>query len=183
MFCEAFKLYNSKCPKDRPPGALYLTPLTTWREDVWYFKTPLSHNALSKVVGSLMKDAGYEGHYTNHSARVTCASRLFDGEVDEQLIMARTNHASTDGVRPYKRVSTKLQELTYDVLNSSTDNGPSAKRIKCTEMIKMSLKEETKENPIPGTCISGGTNITIDNKHVSSMDYKHQSINLLFACN
>ena len=147
-----FKLYNSKCPKDCPPGALYLIPLRKWREDVWYSKTPLGHNALSKVVGSLMKDAGYEGHYTNHSARVTCASDLFDAEVDEQLIMARTNHASTDGVRAYKRASTKLQELTSDVLNSSTHNGPSAKRIKCTEMIKMSSKEETKENPIPISC-------------------------------
>ena len=54
---------------------------------MWYSKVPLGHNLLSKVVGTLMKDAGYEGHYTNHSARVTCASYLFDAEVDEQLIM------------------------------------------------------------------------------------------------
>ena len=149
-------------PKRSPPRCSIPDTTDQMARGCLVFQDPTRSQCLSKVVGSPMKDAGYEGHYTNRSARVTCASRLFEAEVDEQLIMARTNHASTDGVRAYKRASTKLQELTSDVLNSCTDSGPSAKRIKCTKMIKMSSKEETKENPFPGICISGGTNITIN---------------------
>ena len=134
-FVRLFKLYNSKCPKDHPPDALYLTPL----RNVWSSKVPLGHNLLSKVVGTLMKDTGYEGHYTNHSVRVTCASRLFDAEVDEQLILARATHSSTDDVRTYKWASTKLQELISDALNLISDSGASAK-CKCQERVKVELE-------------------------------------------
>ena len=117
-FIRLFKLYNSKCPENRPPAALYLTPLSKKKGDVWYSTTPLGHNVLGKVVSEMMKEAGFEGHYTNHSLRVSLATRLFDAEVDEQLIMSRTGHSSTDGVRAYKRASTKLKQLTSDVLNN-----------------------------------------------------------------
>ena len=53
---------------------------------------------------------------------MTSATRLFDAEVDEQLIMMRTGHSSTDGVRAYKRTSDKLRQLTSDVLNSGKQN-------------------------------------------------------------
>ena len=53
---------------------------------------------------------------------MTSATRLFDAEVDEQLIMTRTGHSSTDGVRAYKRTSDKLRQLTSDVLNSGKQN-------------------------------------------------------------
>ena len=54
---------------------------------------------------------------------LTCTIQL-DGaietaEVDEQLIMSRTGHSSTDGVRAYKRTSEKLKKMTSDVLNNS----------------------------------------------------------------
>ena len=65
---------------------------------VWYSRTPLGHNSFSKVVREMMKKAGFEGHFTNHSLRVSSATRLFDAEVNEQLIMSRTGHSSTDGV-------------------------------------------------------------------------------------
>ena len=53
---------------------------------------------------------------------MTSATRLFDAEVDKQLIMMRTSHSSTDGVRAYKRTSDKLRQLTSDVLNSGKQN-------------------------------------------------------------
>lgn len=65
-----------------------------------------------------MKEGSFQGHYTNHSLRVSSATRLFDAEVDKHLIMSRTGHSSTDGVHAYKRTSTKLKQLTPDVLNS-----------------------------------------------------------------
>ena len=50
--------------------------------------------------------------------------RLFGAGVDEQLIMARTGHSSVSGVRTYKRKVEKLQEITSDVLNTSTVSTP-----------------------------------------------------------
>ena len=56
---------------------------------------------LQHVVPNLFKAAGIPGHFTNHSLKVTSATRLFEARVDEQLIMQRTGHTST-AVRSYK---------------------------------------------------------------------------------
>lgn len=42
---------------------------------VWYSKVPMGHNTLGKIISEMMKEAGFEGHYTNHSLRVTSATR------------------------------------------------------------------------------------------------------------
>ena len=65
----------------------------------------MGHNNLSKVVKNLCAAAEIEGYKTNHSLRATCATRLFENDVDEQLIMERTGHRSSQGVRSYKRTS------------------------------------------------------------------------------
>ena len=48
------------------------------------------------------KQAGFNGHFTNHSGKVTCATQLFEENVDEQLIKLQTGHRS-DAVCAYKR--------------------------------------------------------------------------------
>ena len=67
------KLYNSKCPVHQPGNAFYLTPLSKSKADVWYSRVPLGHNRHSQVVPELIKKAGFEGYYTNHSLRVSLA--------------------------------------------------------------------------------------------------------------
>ena len=113
-----YTLYMSKCPKDHPDGAIYLKPLSNPKLDCWFCKVPLGHNVLQQVVLNLFEAAGIPGHYTNHSLRVTSATRLFKACVDEQLIMQRTGHSSTT-VRAYKRIRDKLKPLTSDVLNTT----------------------------------------------------------------
>ena len=70
-----YTLYNSKCPEDRPPNALlhmqYLTSLPKPKGKVWYLNVPMGHNTLAKIISEMMKEAGFQGHYTNHSLRVT----------------------------------------------------------------------------------------------------------------
>lgn len=67
---------------------------------------------VSDTVSRLCKAAGFVGFFSNHSLRATCATRLFDADVDEQLIKLKTGHAS-DAVRSYKRVAeNKLESLT-----------------------------------------------------------------------
>ena len=63
-------------PPDRPDHAFYLTPLVRPKEKCWFKKVPLSHNKLANVVPRLMKSAGIEGYFTNHSLRATATTRL-----------------------------------------------------------------------------------------------------------
>ena len=55
----------------------------------------------------LCDQAGLSGKYTNHSLRATCATRLFQAGVDEQLIKSVTGHRS-EAVQDYKRENPKL---------------------------------------------------------------------------
>lgn len=86
-FVILFKLYTSLFPSDAPKDAFYLTPLSKPTPTYWYSKQPLGHNKLAQTVGRLCKAAGIQRYKTNHSLRVTNATRLYASGVDEQLVM------------------------------------------------------------------------------------------------
>ena len=100
---------------------------------------------------------------------------MFEGGVDEQLIMSRTGHSSREGVRAYKRTTTKLSEVTSNILNgeyhngskreasvSSSDLGTLSKKI-VTQPVVQEAMDSSKENfSSPVLQISGGSNITIN---------------------
>ena len=132
-FVQLFKIYCQHCPQVNKSSAFYLTPLKKPKGDIWYGTTPIGHNTLSKTVKRLCDAAGIGGFKTNHSLRVTSATRLFQSGVDEQLIMGRTGHRSIDGIRTYKRVSNEQKEDISHVLNSATNGDnilPQTKTIK-----------------------------------------------------
>ncbi len=101
--------YFSLLPVRTKCSALYQYPATgrslTLR--TWYSEKPLGVNSIKKVVKNLAQKAGLEGNFSNHSLRATCATRLFEVGVDEQLIKNVTGHHS-DSVRDYKRANPKL---------------------------------------------------------------------------
>ncbi len=66
----------------------------------------------------ICSEAVIHGFITNHSFRVTAATRLFQAGVDEQLIMRQTGHRSIDGVWLYKRISTDQEKEVSLILNS-----------------------------------------------------------------
>ena len=112
-------MYQSKCPPSRPKDAFYLKPLKNPTEDCWYSSRAIGHHTLDKTVSRMCKSAGIEGFKTNHFLRVTTATRLFQAGVDEQLIMERTGHHSTDGIQTYKRSSAEQEEAISDILSRS----------------------------------------------------------------
>lgn len=118
-----YKKYLEHHP-DTKETAFYLAPLKKPKGNVWYSKAVVGHNTLSKTVSRVCCAGGIQGYETNHSLRVTTATRLFQSGVDEQLIMDRTGHRSTEGVRTYKRISEDQRKAISDILNSAT-NGES----------------------------------------------------------
>ena len=107
-----------------------------------------------------MKAAGCDGYYTNHSLRVSAATRLFAAGVDEQLIMSRTGHSSVNGVRTYKRKVERLQEITSDVLNTGSVDKSIAKPSE--EVVEKRCKIVRSCDGMPSVNVSGGSNVSIN---------------------
>ena len=64
-----------------------------------------------------MKRTGMKCYFTNHSLRATATTRTYKADIDEATIMERTCHWSVNGVQSYKRESSKLNDVTSNVLN------------------------------------------------------------------
>ena len=134
-------------------SAFYLTPLKKPQANVWYSKMPVGHNTLSQTVSRLCKTAGIPGFKTNHSLRVTTATRLFQSGIDEQLIMDRTRHHSVDGIRRYKRVSEDQKQETSNILNSATNGDVSATRNNqsTSKKSKITLEPSSENSAVAAT--------------------------------
>ena len=117
-FVRLFKLYQSLLPQNRPSDSFYFHPLKDPKEGCWFTAKPIGHNLLQGTVARLCTEAGISGFRTNHSLRATTETRLYQANVDEQLIMERTGHRSLEGVREYKRTSNNQKEKLSDLLNS-----------------------------------------------------------------
>ena len=57
------------------------------------------------------------GDKSNHSLRATGISRLFTSGVPEKLIMERSGHISTEGVRVHERTTAEQKQRVSDVLS------------------------------------------------------------------
>ncbi|XP_070572936.1 uncharacterized protein [Ptychodera flava] len=131
-----YERYNQLCPSDRPDGAYYLYPLSKPTTICWYTNRPLGHNALNGTVARMCKQAGIDGYRSNHSLRATAATRLFDANVDEQLICEKTGHRS-NAVRSYKRTSDRQQQNISRILQGHVGEPP--KKLACIQPTSQSI--------------------------------------------
>ena len=120
-FVKLLKKYREHRPSSCDSDAFYLTPIPQPKGQVWYKTTPIGVNT---PVSKLCKKGGIEGYKTNHSLRVTAATRLFQKGIDEQLIMERMGHRSVDGVRAYKRTCSEQHEQLSNVLQGISPKRP-----------------------------------------------------------
>ena len=65
----------------------------------------------------ILAKAGFEGYYTNHSLRRSCATKLYDNDISEQVIQETTGHQSDEGVRAYKCTSSAMTRKMSAVLH------------------------------------------------------------------
>ena len=154
--------YISRCPKDALEKAFYLKPLQNYKKgELWYCSVPLGHNTLKNVVQSMMKETGVDGFFTNHSLRATAATRLFQKNVDDQLIKGVTGHRS-DSLQSYKRVSDNQLVEVSSIVQASHGAKYSDKAEVLSARNKFS---EIESNP-GKICVNvsgGNCNITIYN--------------------
>ena len=116
---EIYKKYQFYCPKATgtwPDFYLQSDPSFKRENDFWYLNNPVGSNSLNVYVRDMMELAGIDGYFTNHSLRATCASRLYQKSVDEQLIAETTGHKS-NAVGHYKRTNFEQKEQISDLLN------------------------------------------------------------------
>ena len=96
--------YLNLIPYGGVKGNLYVQSLRKPKPSVWYSTTPVGINKIRSVVGSLLKDAGLDGYFTNHSLHRTCTTCLFQVGQSSKLVKEITGHIS-DAVNKYQMSS------------------------------------------------------------------------------
>ena len=132
--CPVF-LYQ-KYVQHRPKCDLshfYLRPLIKPTDDIWFACQPVGRQTLGKVIADACKNIGLGGFRSNHSLRATAATRLYDAEVDEQVIAEITGHRSS-AIRGYKRTSDELKRKACEIVQGGS------KLPKCTSITPLSDK-------------------------------------------
>ena len=114
-----YSLYYS--PEDVGVPALFLRAKRKWNycDEIWFERTPIGHNLLQNRFKEMCKGAGLVGNFTNHSIRATAVTRIYDAGLTEKIIMKRSGHRSTEGVRAYQREDTSAQIKVSNELSSS----------------------------------------------------------------
>ena len=78
-------------------------------------------NKLNEILPQLCESAGLS-RKTSHCLRVTCASRLFQSNVQEKLIRERTGHRS-NALLGYEKKSDEQELKVSNVLGPPPSNG------------------------------------------------------------
>ena len=86
---------------------------------IWYYKKAAGRKTLGNVVKNIMKKARFKGYFTNHSLRRSCATRLYDVGIPEQVIQETTGHRSSDGIKAYKCTSSSLTRKASELLQGT----------------------------------------------------------------
>ena len=121
-----YKKYLSLMPSGTSCSKLYLRPRKLPTPAIWYCDQAWGINKVRSAVREMCKEAGLLGKFTNHSLRATCASRMFDGHVPEQIIKETTGHRS-NCMRYYKRTSSQLRQVASATLSKNVESDKNVK--------------------------------------------------------
>ncbi len=139
-----YKKYVSLLPQDRKSSALYKYSLARGRRSghTWYCDKPLGINTVTKTVKNMMSKLGASGRFTNHSLRVSVATRMFGSGIEEQIVKERTGHRS-DAVRAYKCTAEHLLEAAECATIGNT-YVKSSTNVKSSTVSKPESDDETR---------------------------------------
>ena len=154
--------YLSVRPEGLTTDDFYLRPLARPRGNVWYSSQPIGKNTLTKIVGEMAKKAGIEGKITNHSLRASSASRMYNNNVDEQLICKVTGHRS-NAVRSYKRTCDEQHQAISKILYGNEANEVKSD-VSCEHLAKKPKIDVpvTLENTLKGAPVYVNVNVNFN---------------------
>ena len=140
--------------------AFYYKPLTNILPGKpWFTSVPIGHNKLDHMLKSIFGAAGLDPkNFSNHSLRATSISRLYRASIPENVIMERSGHLSTDGVRSYERTSVEQLKSVSEIL-STTIPLPDTSNEKENEDPNEDITEkamELKPEPVDSSHSHGG---------------------------
>lgn len=75
-------------------------------------------HTLEKIIPAMLMEVGISGKFTLHSLRSTCATRLYERGLDEQIIQEVTGHSS-NAVRAYKRTNDGMRANVSAILQGA----------------------------------------------------------------
>lgn len=118
-FVSMVEMYLSKLPqKAIEKDLFYCKPAKNFEKGVWYYDSPIGHNLLARKLKTMFESAGLDGeNISNHSLRATGVSRMFAQGVPEKMIMERSGHLSSAGVRSYERTTSAQKQTLSDTLS------------------------------------------------------------------
>ena len=130
--------YISLLPKTGLKPNLYLHSLKLTKPNLWYCETPLGINKVRSVVSDMLKHAGLDGFFTNHSLRRTAATRLFRAGKNVKLIKEITGHVS-NAVEKYEITSDEQRMELSSIIQGE-------KPIEPSEVVTESIESKPVEN-------------------------------------
>ena len=130
--------YLSLCPQTYfKKENFYLQSLKHPTPTQWYGGQVVGQNTLGKVIKEMMKSAEIDGYFTNHSARRTGSTHLFQGGISRKLVKEATGHCS-DAVDKYQETSDAQHREMSNIIATKphvkvTELPQSVKRIESCE--------------------------------------------------
>ncbi len=143
-----YEYYMSLCPTSANCSPdFYLRPLACVNfAGVGYSCQPQGLYTIEKMVKNLYGWAGIAGRCTNHSLCVTTATRLYQNNVDEQIICECTGHSS-EAVHSYKCTSTEQLKTVSNILHGNLI--PVKKSVPSATVIRAEAVEGKTEGTLP----------------------------------
>lgn len=115
----AYKTLVSGRPLQCSKTALFLKPLAKKQGTVIFADQVVGEHMLANIMSTIM--AGIPGRFTNHSARKSAPTRMYQGKIEEQIIQEQTRHRSLL-VRKYKETNEEqLIEKSAAIYGNKSD--------------------------------------------------------------
>ena len=139
------------------------------KPNLWYCETPLGINKVRSVVSDMLKHAGLDGFFTNHSLRRMAATRLFRPGANVKLIKEITGHVS-NAVEKYEITSDKQRMELSSIIQGENVEGSEGKKANDVPSEQNSGNAKTVEIPLSDQSCKRKHDETITNAIKTAID-------------
>ncbi len=176
-FVQAYKLYRAKRPVEAlhlsSPFFLMIRRYINPSSHRWYKNNPLGINTLNSLMATMAKNLGWQGKYTNNSAKITYLNQMVDDDVDPVSVTQVSEQHSEDMNHPLSSTSTQ------------TPICGSGEQVKSEQGLGLTAASKFDRKSSDGDCMSvdprdtcHGNSDSIDPKVTAQVDESSDSISL-----